>query len=196
MSLKIPPDPSNGYEEIAERFMLSRNVLIGAATVREWSKRLPRGASVLDLGCGHGIPISQALLQEGFVLYGVDASPKMIAAFRAHFPQALAECVAVENSDFFGRTFDGVVAWGLLFLLPPDAQVKLIRKVGQGLRSGGHFLFTSPREAVTWNDVQTGRESISLGFQGYEQILQAVGLVLVGEACDEGDNHYYFVSKP
>ena len=120
----------------------------------------------------------------------------MIAAFRAHFPQALAECVAVENSDFFGRTLDGVVAWGLLFLLPPDAQVNLIRKVGQVLRSRGQFLFTSPREAVTWNDVQTGRESISLGFQAYEQILQAARLVLVGETCDEGDNHYYFVSKP
>ncbi|MFL6463603.1 MAG: class I SAM-dependent methyltransferase [Bryobacteraceae bacterium] len=157
------PDPSNGYEKAAECFMLSRNPQIGAATVREWSKRLLRGASVLDIGCGHGTPISQVLIQEGFVLYGVDASAKMIAAFRTNFPHAFAECSAVEGSDFFGHTFDGVVAWGLLFLLSPAAQAKLIHKVGKVLRNGGQFLFTCPRESVTWNDAQSGSESCSLG---------------------------------
>jgi 2-polyprenyl-3-methyl-5-hydroxy-6-metoxy-1,4-benzoquinol methylase len=191
-----PTDPSNGYEAVAERFMLSRHLQIGAATVREWSKRLPRGGSVLDLGCGHGLPISQVLIQQGFVLYGVDASAKLITVFRAHFPDTHAECAAVEDSDFFGRTFDGVVAWGLLFLLPPHSQMKVMHKVSKALQSGGHFLFTSPREAVTWSDAQTGRESCSLGFQAYDEGLQAAGLVLVDEACDEGDNHYYFAAKP
>jgi hypothetical protein len=31
---------------------------------------------------------------------------------------------------------------------------------------------------------------------GYEQILRAEGLVLIGDAVDEGENCYYFVSKP
>jgi cyclopropane fatty-acyl-phospholipid synthase-like methyltransferase len=195
MPPSTPPDGSNGYEAIAERFMLSRSARIGAVAVREWSKQLPHGSSILDLGCGHGIPISQVLIQEGFTLYGVDASAKMIASFRAEFPDVHLQCSTAEDSDFFGRTFDGVIAWGLLFLLSTDSQAKLIKKVSKALRSSGHFLFTSPREAVTWKDAQTGRESTSLGFQAYQQILQAEQLVLVGEKTDEGDNHYYFASK-
>ena len=32
--------------------------------------------------------------------------------FRRNFPGAQAECAAVEDSTFFHRTFDGIVAWG------------------------------------------------------------------------------------
>jgi len=196
MTMIIPQDKSNGYEEAAERFMCSRNTSIGAATVREWSKTLPRGSSILDLGCGHGVPISQVLIDEGFVLYGVDASVKMITAFRDRFPEVRAECSSVEESDFFRCTFDGVVAWGLLFLLPADVQAVVIGKVARALSPGGQFLFTSPEEAASWPDALTGRESISLGIQAFRQILCVEGLTLVGQQFDEGGNHYYFVSKP
>src|SRR5580658_3505674 len=129
-------DRSNGYEELAETFMRVRNRRIGAATVREWSKALPRGCSILDLGCGHGVPIAQALVGDGFAVYGLDASAKMIAAFRARFPNVPAECAAAEDSDFFGRTFDAIVAWGLVFLLPADVQKAVIGKIGKALNPG------------------------------------------------------------
>ena len=90
MATLIPsPDKSNGYEEFAEHIMHARNVRIGPRTVKEWSKSLPLRSAVLDLGCGSGMPISQALVEEGFQLYGVDASQKMIHAFRDRFPSPL-----------------------------------------------------------------------------------------------------------
>lgn len=58
-------DPSNGYEAAAARYMASRS-RIGAAEVRAWAESLPRGASVPDLGCGHGVPVTEALLAAGF----------------------------------------------------------------------------------------------------------------------------------
>jgi 2-polyprenyl-3-methyl-5-hydroxy-6-metoxy-1,4-benzoquinol methylase len=78
------------YSDAEKVHPRGRNPRIGAATVREWSKALPRGSSILDLGCGHGVPISQVLIDDGFSLYGVDASAKMIAAFRGRFPHAEA----------------------------------------------------------------------------------------------------------
>jgi hypothetical protein len=60
-----PQDKSNGYEEAAESFMSTRNPHVGVATVREWSQTLAPSSSILDLGCGHGMPISQVLI-EGF----------------------------------------------------------------------------------------------------------------------------------
>jgi len=192
----VNTDKSNGYEQIAEAFMRARNPLIGPATVRGWSKTFPPATSILDLGCGHGVPISQVLIDEGFVVYGVDASVKLITAFRERFPNARAEFAAVEDSEFFCRKFDGIIAWGLMFLLSPNVQTTVIGKVARALNPGGRFLFTSPKKAVTWSDVLTGRTSISLGIEGYEHVLRAEGLALVGEAVDEGENYYYFVSKP
>ena len=120
----------------------------------------------------------------------------MIAAFRFRFPNALVECCAVEDSQFFGRKFDGVIAWGLIFLLSPDVQANLIRKIALALRPGGGFLFTAPRQACEWSDNLTRQKSVSLGSDAYRKIINSEGLTLVDETEDEGQNHYYWVSKP
>ena len=88
-----------------------------------------------------------------------------------------------------------MVAWGLMFLLSPDVQSLVVHRVARALKREGRFLFTSPKERAIWHDTLTGRESISLGAEGYQQLLVAAGLNLVGELSDEGDNHYYLASK-
>lgn len=186
---------SNGYEAVAFEFMRRRNPKIGVATVRSWARSLPRGASILDLGCGDGVPIGAALISAGFTVYAIDASPTLADAFRQRFPRAHVACEAVEDSRFFGRTFDGVVAVGLMFLLSAEAQRDLIRKVAEALNPGGRFLITAPVQAGTWDDALTGRESVSLGADGYGAVLAAADLDLVGEYTDEGENHYYDARK-
>lgn len=176
--------------------MSIRSKSIGVATVRNWAKSLPPSGSILDLGCGHGMPISKALLDEGITVYGIDASPSLIAAFRSRFPNALVECSTIEDSQFFARKFDGIVAWGLMFLLVADVQATLIHKVALALRPGGRFLFTAPPQACEWLDNLTGQKSSSLGSATYRKMAEAEGLALVGETEDEGQNHYYFVCKP
>jgi SAM-dependent methyltransferase len=189
-------DRSNGYERAAREFVRRRGPTgIGEATVREWARTLERGGNVLDLGCGHGQPIAQVLLDEGLQVFGVDASPTLVAEFTARFPHAHVECSSVEDSALFDRAFDGAVAWGLLFLLPPPTQERVIGKVARALARGGRFLFTSPCQACTWTDILTGTHSVSLGSDRYRALLSAEGLQLYDEASDEGDNHYYFASK-
>ncbi len=185
-------DPSNGYEAVATEFIAVRQQSgVGVATVRAWGRSLPQGATILDLACGFGVPNSQALINDGFVIYGVDASPSLITEFRGRFPDVNVDCEAVEDSRFFDRTFDGVIAVGLLFLLSEDSQRDLIRRVGLALNSGVRFLFTSPAQSCTWTDILTGRESLSLGADAYKAIISGARLNLVGEHSDEGDNHYY-----
>jgi len=140
--------------------------------------------------------LSEALIDEGLTVYGIDASPSLIAAFSSRFPNASVECSPVEDSQFFCRKFDGVIAWGLMFLLAPDVQATLIRKVALALKPGGRFLFTAPCQACEWLDSLTARKSVSLGSDTYRKIVEAEGLALVGETEDEGQNHYYFVCKP
>lgn len=190
-------DGSNGYEAVAAEFMAHRaESSIGVSTVRRWSSLLPRRGTVLDLGCGHGVPLAEMLVGEGFRVSGVDASPTMIAAFRARFPDAPAEEGSVEDSRFFGRPFDGVIAWGLIFLLREEAQAGVIRRVASALEPGGRFLFTAPSQECDWTDILTGRISRSLGSDGYRRLVESAGLILEGEDDDEGENHYFLVRRP
>ena len=188
-------DQSNGYESIAEHFMRARNASIGPQIVRKWARRLRPGVSILDVGCGYGIPISQTLLQDGFELYGIDASPTLVSCFRKQFPNTTVECNCVEDSLFFSRTFDAVIAWGLMFILPVESQRILIEKAARALNSGGHFAFTATKEPGTWTDNLTERESISLGAEEYERELIKHGFTLLDNDEDEGDNYYYFAIK-
>ena len=191
-------DKSNGYEEIAAIFIPGRGRNrsgVGASVVAEWSQLLPEGATILDLGCGTGIPISLTLIERGFSVYGVDASASMTAEFQGNFPTAPVQCAAVEESDFFGRTFDGVVAWGLFFLLGAEAQRQLITKVATILPSGGRLLFTAPSQTCSWLDAMTGRTSISLGHEAYRSALEVEGISLVGTYLDEGQNYHYSALK-
>jgi cyclopropane fatty-acyl-phospholipid synthase-like methyltransferase len=187
-------DRSNGWEAVAARLIAER-ARVGEGVVRNWSRALPAGGSVLDLGCGAGVPVSETLIDRGFRVFGIDASPSLVEAYRRRFPRAQVACEAAEDSDFFARTFDGIVAIGLLFLLPPDVQRTVIRRVASALAPRGRFLFTAPTQVATWTDLTTGRASISLGDSEYRRRLSDAALEVAGELVDEGENHFYDVVR-
>ncbi len=192
-------DRSNGYEGVAAEFLAGRgcapSTAIGTRAVRDWARTLRRGAAVIDLGCGSGLPITKVLVSEGLNVYAIDAAPSLVEAFRHNLPEIPVACESVEDSLFFERMFDGVVAWGLIFLLLPQEQRRFIQRIADILMPGGRLLFTSPPEPVVWNDAMTGLESRSLGTEEYRRQLSSVGLSVIGEYEDEGQNHYFDAFK-
>ena len=107
-------DPSNGYESVAAAFLAGRgrapSTAIGARLVREWARTLPRGAAVIDVGCGSGLPLTKVLVSEGLNVCAIDAAPSLVEAFRHNLPETPVACESVEDSLFFNRMFDGVLA--------------------------------------------------------------------------------------
>jgi SAM-dependent methyltransferase len=188
-------DLSNGYNDEAESFIANRSSTIGVSVVRSWAQSLPTGTSVLEIGCGDGIPITRTLIHEGLDVYAVDASPKMVSAFRHNFPDTPVICEAAEQLHSIDRRFNAAIAWGLMFLLTREVQKNVIQNIGDVLNRGGRFLFTSQREVVTWTDIRTGRESVSLGTFEYQSLLSSANLSLTSEFDDEGSNHYFEAEK-
>ena len=194
--MAIPNDRSRGYESVAEQFQGHRHASsVGLSTIRDLGTQLPAGASVLDLGCGTGVPVTRELVRLGFSVAGIDASPTLIAEFHRRFPEALWACEAVEDSTLFGKQFDAIVAIGLMFLLPEEVQRTVILKVGAALVPAGRFLFTAPHQNCEWRDVLTGQRSVSLGTPQYEAALLHAGLAIVGNPVDDGENYYFDCQK-
>lgn len=191
-------DESNGYENIADLYIKGRGQAvdgIGSSTVRVWARTFNSGSVVLDIGSGTGIPVTKILVEEGLSAYALDASPKMIEAFRRNFPNVPVACEPVEKSPFFNRSFDGIIAVGLVFLLSEESQRALIPKMAAALHTGGRLLFTAPLHKVEWKDAMTEQLSRSLGAEQYRALISSAGLSIVEEFDDEGGNHYFNVIR-
>lgn len=118
----------------------------GAFLERQWLERfvalLPRGASILDVGCGTGTPIARFLLEAGFQVTGVDSSPTMIEMCRSRCPTG-EWFVADMRALALAREFQGVVAWDSFFHLARDAQRRMFPIFKSHAASRAPLLFTS-----------------------------------------------------
>lgn len=189
-------DSANAYEAHAHEFLRGRDKsLIGIQVIEQWSRTFRNGATVIELACGGGYPITQVLSAAGLQLWAVDSSPTLVAEFRSRFPTIPVQCAKVQESDFFGRKYQGAIAIGLIFLLPEQEQADLISRVSAILELGGRFLFMAPIEIGTWKDMNTGLECRSLGQERYEELLRDVGLRVVTTYRDAGENNYFDAEK-
>jgi ubiquinone/menaquinone biosynthesis C-methylase UbiE len=134
-------------------------------------------------------------VEAGLSLYAVDASPTLLASFRERFPHVPNDCCPVEESTLFGRSFDAVIAWGLIFLMENAVQRKVLSKAASVLHPGGRLLFTAVKQRCTWIDVMTRRASWSLGQNEYELLIRSLGLEVSPGEEDSGGNFYYYATK-
>lgn len=125
----------------------------------------------------------------------IDSSKTLLEKFKSRFPDVHAKCESVQNSNFFGKKFDAVIAIGFLFLLPEDEQIITIKKVSDILHPKGKFLFTAPIEIGSWQDMNIGIDCISLGYEKYTEILKNLGFNLKSTFEDVGKNNYYEAEK-
>lgn len=106
---------------------------------------LPPGASILDLGCGSGVPIDAYLIHRGFSVTGVDSSPSMIALCRERFPQS-EWLVADMRTVALDHRFDGVLAWDSFFHLNHEDQRAMFPVFARHTQPRGTLMFTSGHE--------------------------------------------------
>jgi 2-polyprenyl-3-methyl-5-hydroxy-6-metoxy-1,4-benzoquinol methylase len=111
--------------------------------------KLPAAASVLDLGCGCGIPVSQALVRAGFAVTGVDLSEVQIGRARARVQGAVFHCADATQVTFEPDSFDAVVCLYVLIHVPLAEQRPLLAKLARWLKPGGVFLVTTGYRAWT-----------------------------------------------
>ena len=105
------------------------------------SERLADGASVLDIGCGAGVPIARALA-ERFTVTGVDVSGEMIRRAQVNAPDANFIHGDIMSQEFAESSFDAVVAFYSIFHLPREEHASLFGRVRDWLKPGGYLMCT------------------------------------------------------
>ena len=187
------------YDLIAEWYAAERDHQTGVAEVTTLAKSIPQGSLVLDIGCGNGIPITRALLGAGHRVIGLDSSSSMIQQFQRNFPGTTAVQSEIQNCTFAESTFDGAVAWGVMFHLEPADQVRAIASVSRILKPGAPFLFTSG-DADGFEAKEGTMDGVVFRYysyspENYRRILADHGFTLIDVHADSGQNTYYLATK-
>ena len=122
------------------------------AWIEELLGRIPCPSTVLDVGCGTGVPVARALTAAGHRVTGVDISEVQIERARELVPQAEFIRADATTVAFPPQTFDAVVSLYALIHIPLDEQPVLLDRIAGWLRPGGWFLGVTGHRAWTGSD--------------------------------------------
>lgn len=103
---------------------------------------LPKGARVLDAGCGPGGGV-KFLLSRDFSAEGIDLSTKMIQLARVHVPNGKFTLTDMSSTDFQTNTFDGIMANYSLIHVPTVDLSMVLSELHRILKNGGKLLILS-----------------------------------------------------
>jgi cyclopropane fatty-acyl-phospholipid synthase-like methyltransferase len=146
-----------GYDRIADSYLerFGRSS-VRAAKLAELIEQLPAGASILDLGCGAGIPAAHELVMLGFNVTGVDASSGQIARARRNVSRARFIQADMAAVQFAPESFDAVAAFYSVTHLPKSEHGVLIGRIAKWLRPGGRFLANFGAVEGDWSEEWLG----------------------------------------
>lgn len=155
---------------------------------------LDDGASVLDIGCGAGVPIARTLA-ERFTVTGIDISSEMILRAQSNVPEASFVHGDIMSMEFPDSSFDAVVAFYSIFHLPREEHAALFRRVHNWLKPGGYLMCTlnhSSESAYTEDDFfGVTMYWSNYGLRDYLEMLSGLGFSIlratsIGDGYSEG----------
>jgi SAM-dependent methyltransferase len=163
-----------------------RRTLFEKPWLDRFAALVPRGGSILDLGCGAGEPIAGYFIEAGYDLTGVDSSPSMIGLCQARFPHTKWS-VADMRTLSLGRQFDGVLAWDSFFHLRQDDQRDMFAVFRKHAAPNAALMFTSgPRGGVTMGTYQgEPLYHASLEPDEYRALLDKHGFAVVSYVAED-----------
>lgn len=172
----------------------SRTITVEQTWLDRFVSLLPIGATVLDIGCGHGEPIAQYLIARGLDVQGVDTSRTLISLCRKRFPNRQWR-VADMRTLALGTTFLGLIAWDSFFHLSHKDQRRMFPIFKNHAAPGAVLLYTSgPSHGESIGSYRG--ESLyhaSLSASEYSHLLKSHGFSVRAHVAEDPDCGFHTV---
>ncbi len=129
-----------GYDAMGADYSAARQVdQRSLPLVQELIDRLPTGATLLDAGCGSGVPVTMALSNH-FDVTGVDISETQLALARRSIPRVKFVRQDMTALDFPTGTFDAICSFYAIIHVPREEHRPLLLNFHRMLKPSGLVL--------------------------------------------------------
>jgi cyclopropane fatty-acyl-phospholipid synthase-like methyltransferase len=135
-----------GYDRAAERYAAQRDRFQNERHLELFTEILTPPATVLDLGCGSGVPIDSYLVAHGYDVVGLDISPKQIKLAKQSVPEAHYEVRNMLDLGPDEYNVDGLISFYAIFHTPRTRHAELIKNLASYLKPGGVVLISMGAE--------------------------------------------------
>lgn len=157
------------YAENSRKFASETAAVDFSAVQERFLALLPRGASILDFGCGSGRD-TKAFLSSGFRVTAVDGSPELCALASAYTGIPVRQMLFTELDA--REEFDGIWACASVLHVPPADLPDVFRRMSAALRPGG-FLYVSFKYG-TFAGIRNGRFFTDFTEETFSAFLQKI----------------------
>jgi len=189
----------DGYNKIAEEYYLKRNLFKNEREIQEFLAHLPEGGTVLDIGCGGGIPVLRNLVDNGYNAKGIDFSQGMLTLAKQNVPEAELILGDITKTNFESESLDGIISTYAFIHIFRTQHPLLYTKIFRWLKPGAIMLVSTA--STEWEEVNeyfgepmawshpASRESLQLvNNTGFEVLFDR--LVTTGD-----ETHYWILAK-
>jgi len=189
----------SAYESLGKKYLDYRSELKSDAYVRAFSKKLKKSATVLDVGCGAGLPVDDILTKDGHIVMGLDLSPSLISLARRLVPAASYTVTDMRNLACGEYKVDGVVCLYAIFHIPRSEHKRMLETFASFLPIGGWMLISLGDRAYEGVHEMYGVTSYSSQWGSVEnrRIVESAGFKIEVEefATSSGERHQMILAQ-
>lgn len=188
------------YNKVAEEYSELRKNFKSEKYLKKFASFLRKGATILDIGSGAGIPVDSYLAKLGFRIIGIDISDKQIELARKNVPSAKFEqkdMSKLKNNDY---QVDAVVSFYAIFHTPRKTHLDIFRKIKTFIHKGGYILVTMGYS--DWEGREKGAGGEIMEWSHYaadknREIIEKAGFQIVFDKIDTsgGEKHLVVIAK-
>lgn len=128
------------YDKIAKTYDQQRNKYKNNLLLAKFSSLVLKGARVIDLGCGAGVPVAKFLVSKGYNVTGIDFSDAMLKLARMKVPKAKFVHMDMTKMKFKPGSFDGAVSFYAIIHIPRQKHSAIYKNLHRILKAGSVML--------------------------------------------------------
>jgi cyclopropane fatty-acyl-phospholipid synthase-like methyltransferase len=188
------------YNKLAENYSAGRDIYKNDKYLEKLNSLLASNSTILDIGCGAGVPVDKYLLDHGHKVVGLDISEKQIELATKNLPHGEFKVEDMSELKEKEYSVNAVVSFYAIFHTPRETHGEILKKISSFLKINGLLLITmgsSDWEGKGDNFFGGEMSWSHYGKEKNREMVEEAGFEILLDEIDEsgGEKHQVILAK-